>query len=349
VIRIASLVVLVAVAGCPRRGWRRSAGPGMLMLLASACGGATSTKTSVAQNASAIGEVEQAHRVDLEFALGNKPFPLPIVHGKVGGVPTLILVDTGANAHIISSWLAHKAQLTTKGFGDVGVDHTGHAIETRRAPHPQMHIDNWGDLPDEPMLVTDVPDAVTRLGIGAFLSPQQLSTEEFAVVLDFQKSEMRQMRRAEALDSTSGSALALDPPRQCLDKDSPLQGLAYVLHGQIEGQDADLMLDTGAHHSDLLASSKAAKALLPKSEPSRESVYAASGKVTPRTVKAAQVRVGAVDVTRDIDLIPGKEDEFCPRDGVLAMDVLKNCVIVLDRRTVGGLCTSDVKDTPAVK
>jgi hypothetical protein len=305
------------------------------------CGG-SGGKPTVAQNASATPADDATPKhVDLEFALGNKPFPLPIVHGTVAGVPTLILVDTGANAHIISTWLARKAQLTTKSFGDVGVDHTGHSIDTRRAPHPQVHIDNWGDLADEPMLVTDVPEAVTRLGIGAFLSPQQLATEDFSVVLDFQKSEMRQMRRNETLDGVAGSALALDPPRQCLDKDSPLQGLAFVIKAQVEGHDAELMLDTGAHHSDLLASSKPAKALLQRSEPSRESVYAASGKVTPRTVKNAHLHVGAVEVARDIDLIPGKEDDFCPRDGVLAMDVLKSCVLVLDRRTVSGLCASD--------
>jgi hypothetical protein len=311
----------------------------LLLLAVSACG--AGGKATTAQNATALPAEGEARRVDLEFSLGNKPFPLPLVHGVVAGVPTLILVDTGANAHIISSALARKAQLTTKSFGDVGVDHTGRSIETRRAPHPQMRIEGWGELPDEPMLVTDVPDAVTRLGIGAFLSPQQLASDDFAVVLDFQKSEMRQMHKGEALDNTAGSALALDPPRQCLDKDSPLQGLAYVLHGQIEGNDAELMLDTGAHHSDLLATSKPAKALLPKSEPSKESVYAASGKVTPRTVKGAQMRIGAVEVTRDVDLIPGKEDDFCPRDGVLAMDVLKKCVIVIDRRTVSGLCAAD--------
>jgi hypothetical protein len=312
----------------------------LLLVVVFACGGAT--KTEVARNASATpADDGQPRKVDMEFAIGQKPFPLPMLHGSVGGVPTLILVDTGANAHIIAGWLARKAQLTTKAFGDTGVDHAGRSIDTRRAPHPQVHVDNWGDLPDEPMLVTDVPEAVSKLGIGVFLSPQQLASDDVSMVLDFQKSEMRQMRKGESLEATAGSALALDPPRTCFDKDSPLQGLAFVLHGQIEGHDADLMLDTGAHHSDLLTSSKTAKALSSRSEPSKESVYAASGKVTPRTVKGAHLRVGAVDVTRDVDLIPGSEDDFCPRDGVLAMDVLKKCVLVLDRHTVSGLCAAD--------
>jgi hypothetical protein len=313
----------------------------IVALACAGCGGASS-KPGVAQNASATpADDGQTRRCDLEFAIGNKPFPLPIVHGSVGGVPTLILVDTGANAHIISGALARKAQLTTKSFGDTGVDHAGRSIDTRRATHPHVHVDNWGDLPDEPVLVTDVPDAVTRLGIGAFLSPQQLASDDASIVLDFQKSEMRQMRRGETLETTSGNALALDPPRACLDQDSPLQGLAFVVRAQIDGHDTELLVDTGAHHSDLLIGSKTGAALVAQSEPSGESVYAASGKVTPRTVKNAQMRVGALEITRDIDLIPGKQDDFCPRDGVLAMDVLKKCVLVLDRHTVSGLCNSD--------
>ncbi len=313
------------------------------------CGG-TTTKAGNPQNASTPADDAQLRRCDLEFGIGNKPFPLPIVHGTVAGVPTLILVDTGANVHIISGWLARKAQLTTTSFGDTGVDHAGKSIIMRRAPHPHVHIDNWGDLADEPVLVTDVPDAITSLGIGAFLSPQQLATEDASIVLDFQKSEMRQMRRGEALETTSGNALALDPPRTCLDQqDSPLQGLAFVLHVQVEGQATDLRLDTGAHHSDLLLGSKTGKALISRSEPSDESVYAASGKVTPRTVKNAQLRIGALEITRDINLIPGKEDDFCPRDGVLAMDVLKKCVLVLDRHTVSGLCNSDPTPPDAKK
>ncbi len=149
------------------------------------------------------------------------------------------------------------------------------------------------------------------------------------------------MKHGETIDA-AGNALALEPPRVCRDEDSPLRGLAFVVKAQIEGNDTELLVDTGAHHSDLLAQSKPGKAMRARSEPSKESVYAASGKVTPRTVHDAHIHVGALDVTRDVDLIPGAEDDFCPRDGVLAMDVLKKCVLTLDRQTVSGVCRSDV-------
>src|SRR5580693_3315740 len=111
------------------------------IVLACACG-SSANNPRVAQNAAATPAGDESHdarRVDLEFSLGSKPFPLPVVHGTVAGVPTLFLVDTGANAHILSGYIARKAQLTTRAFGDTGVDHAGHAIDTRRATHPQVH------------------------------------------------------------------------------------------------------------------------------------------------------------------------------------------------------------------
>ncbi|HSQ65572.1 MAG TPA: aspartyl protease family protein [Polyangiaceae bacterium] len=305
-------------------------------LLVAACGPTASPKTAHNQAA----DPAKLKKVDLEFAIHDKPFPLPIVHGSVAGVATLILVDTGANSHVIAGWLARKAQLTTLRLGEVGVDHAGREIETRRAPHPHVHLDNWGDLPDEAILVADMPDAVAHLGIGAFLSPQQLATDDVDVVLDFPQSEMREVRHGDSVNA-AGNALALDPPHACVDDSSDVKGLLFVVGAKVEGEGAQLLLDTGAHHSDMFATSKAGKAILPRSLANGESVYAASGKVTSRTVKNAKLQVGALEVSRDFDLIPGKQDDFCPRDGVLAMDVLKQCVLVLERHTVTGTCASD--------
>jgi len=308
---------------------------------AAACGPSAPAKSGAGgigvPDGGATAAATGARKVDLEFTLNGRPFPLPLVHGTVAGVETLILVDTGANSHVIAGWLARKANLTLRQMGDTGTDHTGRAIETRRAPHPQVAINGWGDLPDEPMLVTDVPEAVSRLGIGAFLSPQQLATDDVPIILDFPHKEMRTGDASTLLDGV-GAALTLDPVHACLDEDSPVKGRAFVLTGKVEGQSVELLLDTGAHHSDLLLSSKPGKALLPKSEASKEQVYAASGKVTPRILRSAKVEVGAVLGTFDVDLIPGERDEFCPRDGVLAMDVLLSCELILAPKSVRGQC-----------
>lgn len=280
---------------------------------------------------------EALRKVALEFAIQGRPFPLPVVRATVAGTETIALVDTGANSTVIAGWLARKTNLTLQRFGDTGTDHTGRSIETRRALHPQVEIVGWGSLPDEPLLVTDVPDAVTKLGIGVFISPQKLAGAGEAIVLDFPHKEMRAVKRGTTL-ATLGSALTLDPVTLCEDKESPIQGLAYVVGGTIEGEPVKLLVDTGAHHSDLLMSSPPGTKLLPRAVESKEQVYAASGKVTPKVLKDVKVSVGAVEASYDVDLIPGKKDDFCPRDGVLAMDVLAKCELMLEPGKLTGIC-----------
>ena len=275
--------------------------------------------------------------VAIDFSIQGRPFPLPLVKATVAGTSTLALVDTGANSTVIAGWLARKTNLTLQRFGDTGTDHTGRSIETRRALHPQVAIEGWGSLPDEPLLVTDVPDAVTKLGIGVFVSPQKLAGDGEAIILDFPHKEMRAVKKGASLESI-GAALTLDPVALCEDKESPIQGLAYVVSGTIDGESVKLLVDTGAHHSDLLMSSPPGQKLLPHAVDSKEQVYAASGKVTPKTLKEVKVSVGAVESTLDVDLIPGKKDDFCPRDGVLAMDVLGKCVLMLESGRLVGQC-----------
>ncbi len=47
---------------------------------------------------------------------------------------------------------------------------------------------------------------------------------------------------------------------------------------------------------------------------------------------------GAFASTSDVDLIQGAADASCPRDGVLAMDVLRDCTLLLGRQKIYGRC-----------
>jgi hypothetical protein len=279
------------------------------------------------------------HHAKLHFELGGRPFPLPLVHGTVSGEPTWMLVDTGANSHVVAGWLARKAHLEMRNLGDVGTDHTGRTIATSRVDHPKVLVEEWGALPDGPILVTEVPEAVARLGIGAFISPQALGAEDGAIVLDLKNAEMHDedAAQAKAFIESPGADI-FKSAHACADDDSPIKGLAFVIPATIEGTRAALLLDTGAHHTDLLISTSIGKRLLPRSIANREQVYAASGKIVTRTVRTAKLSIGQYTVTTDIDLIPGESDSSCPRDGVLAMDILRSCVIVLEQAKVFGRC-----------
>ncbi|WP_394844381.1 aspartyl protease family protein [Pendulispora brunnea] len=338
---------------------------GGLLVVLVGCGGASApaaptnepaanAPASQARNAGQVGDAgdengkrdpAQSHpRIKIRYEIGGRAFPLPLVRGAIGGEPTWMLIDTGANSHVIAGWLARKAKLDTKNFGDQGTDHAGHAIVTSRVDRSQITVDGWGALPDAPTLVTEIPEAVARIGIGAFLSPQQLALQAgggTAVVLDLARAEMYATDSAQAPAELEGKGADLftAATRTCEDRASPIRGLAFVVPAKIEGADVSLLLDTGAHRSDLLAGTPAARRLMPRSVPNREQVYAASGKLSTRTVRGAKVHVGAHTSVADVDIIPGESDPSCPRDGVLAMDILKSCIVIFDRGTVLGRCS----------
>jgi predicted aspartyl protease len=282
-----------------------------------------------------------ARKVALLFELRGHPFPLPLVHGTVAGVPTWMLVDTGANSHVIAGWLARKVGLPLQRLGDVGTDHVGHTIPTFRVDHPGIVIEGWGAVADGPVLVTDVPEPIEHLGIGAFVSPQSLA-DGAAVVLDFPAREMRlaayDEAEAELSKNREGDLLSPKGGVACEDTESPIKGLAYVVPATVEGQEVTLLIDTGAQRTDLLGTSRAGRLLTPRSTPNREQMFAASGRVKTRTLKGAQVTVGGRSIRTDIDLMPGAPDPFCPRDGVVSMDVLSACVLVLGPGRMFGKC-----------
>ena len=283
-------------------------------------------------------------RATLRYELNNRSFPLPVVHGAVAGHETWMLVDTGANSHVVAGWFARKHGMPMAKLGDVGTDHVGKSIATYRLERPNVVIDQWGPLNEGPMLVTDVPALIEKLGIGAFISPQRLTEEGDAVVLDLAAGEVRAAYYDDAMHALGAGATLVAPgARACEDTESPIKGLAFVLPGTIEGRAVDLLVDTGAQRSDILAGSAAGKALAPSSVPNKEQMFGASGRLISRTLKGAHIVVGELAIASDVDLLPGAADPFCPRDGVVSMDVLRACVLVLGRTQMYGRCRSGAK------
>ena len=329
----------------------------LLVLTVAACGGPAvqASLPPVAPNASLAASLPESsavaaapveanalpRRVGLRFDLNGRKFPLPLVHGTVAGEPVWMLVDTGANSHVIASWVARKVGLAMKPLGDVGSDHTGRAVTAYTVEHPGVTIDDWGTLTDGPMLVTDVPEPIARIGIGAFVSPQWLAGAGDAVVLDLTNREMRSAPwedAVKALEAGPGREVAPNGTRLCEDTASAIKGLAFVLPASIDGHGVDLLVDTGAHRTDLLTTSKVGRVLAGRARPSKEQMYAASGLVKTSLVRAAAVKIGEFVLTTDIDLVPGVSDPVCPRDGVVSMDALASCTLLLGRKQLRGRC-----------
>jgi predicted aspartyl protease len=287
-------------------------------------------------------------KAKLRYEIHGRSIPLPLVTGTIAGQPVLMLVDTGANSHVIAGWFARKLGLPMKKLGDVGTDHVGKTIATFRIEKPEMTIDDWGPLSPVPVLATDVPEVIEKLGIGAFISPQRLVEEGDSVVLDLAKGELRPAWWDEAHYelSATGVPLVIGEARACEETEGPIKGLAFVLPATVESQRVELLLDTGAQHSDVFTTSVAGQRLAAQSTVNKEPMYTASGKISARRLKSARIGAGSFSVTTDVDLIGGAADSSCPRDGVLAMDFLRSCTLLLGRSRVYGRCAPPA-DAPA--
>jgi hypothetical protein len=283
-----------------------------------------------------------ARRAKLLYEIRGRSFPLPLVTGTIAGKPVLMLIDTGANSHVIAGWLARKLGLDMKKLGDVGTDHVGKTIATFRIEKPELAIDGWGALARVPVLATDVPEVIEKLGIGAFISPQRLIEEGDAVLLDLAEGELRPAWWDEAHYelSAGGVPLVLAEARACEETEGPIKGLAFVVPATVETQRVSLLVDTGAQHSDVFTTSIAGQRLSAQSTVNKEPMYTASGRISARKLTSARVTAGSFSVSTDVDLIGGGADASCPRDGVLAMDVLRSCALLLGRSRIYGRCNT---------
>jgi hypothetical protein len=318
----------------------------LLVLALEGCSGRARVAPSATPTESAPKEAAAApltRRAALRYEIRGRPFPLPLVSGTIAGEPTLMLVDTGTNAHVIAGWLARRLALSMAERGDVGADHAGRSIPSYRVDRPEITIDGWGRLGASTALATEVPEALERLGIGAFISPQRLDEEGDATLVDLAKGELRSAwwdTASRELDRAGAELVRANRGRACEDDDGAVKGLAFVVPAVIEAHEAHLLVDTGAPRSDVFATSEPGRQLGGRVAARSETMYTTSGPILARVVKGARLAAGAFATTVDLDLIEGAPDASCPRDGVLAMDVLRSCALLFGGSRLLGRCAA---------
>jgi predicted aspartyl protease len=267
-------------------------------------------------------------RAALLFEAAGHPFPLPLVEVLVAGVPTTMIVDTGATRHVVADWLVREAGLPTRASNSAVSDHTGKALAVLETDSAAMRLAGWGALPAaSPLLVGALPEPLRRLGIAGVVAPG-LCGASGALVLDMPGRAMIDTSFEKASTRWGRAGKALSGPenmRGCL---TPAGGALYVVEAEVGGVRADLEIDTGAADSDLKDASAAGRALLPRAV-AGEKTWTASGSFTSRILPSTAIRAGEVEVRTNVVIAPDHSGAGCRRDGFLGMDVLGHSVIVL--------------------
>jgi len=248
---------------------------------------------------------------------------VPLVRATVAGRPTMLLVDTGAYDHILEGWFARELQdAEAAGRPGAVIDHANRKVAAEKWSAVSLAIEGWTPLPSiSPLALGDLNPGPRALGIGGILSPQRLAGDG-AVAIDFPAGEMAALDGAEATARLAAHATSLGVATRC--------GATYVIAATVEGREARLLVDTGSFTTDLKATSPPGRALSGRTSVSRD-IYTVGGAVTTRMLGDARVRVGKLDARLDLPMVDDRAHPTpCASDGVLGMDVLAGCVLVIE-------------------
>lgn len=104
----------------------------------------------------------------------------PLVAGTVGGIGTLLVLDTGSDVHILTKELVDRLGLDVE-EGEEGVDHSGATMPSWSVEDARLALGD-GELVLRGVVSIPAPAPFSAWGIGGILSPQHLHPSAVTVI-----------------------------------------------------------------------------------------------------------------------------------------------------------------------
>jgi len=274
-------------------------------------------------------EREAAAPIDLQYdaRLAAMGFPSPLVRATVRGETAAFIVDTGASVHTIASWLVDAAKMPAAASRATTTGSTGVETTVRTVSGESLHVAGRdGDIRLGDAIVVDFPPIFAEQRIGGLLSPQLLAAAGTAAVLDLQTPRLT---FGPARPATVGT-------RVCRNESSPFANRLYSAPATIGGTAGTMLVDTGATSSVVSASSPLGAALSTRPSTTSRAQGVGGPATVTRTVPGVSVQAGGAETTVPVAI--GNPAGACGADGLIGMDVLRRCVLVLGESTFAWSC-----------
>ena len=248
------------------------------------------------------------------------PRRAPLVHATIAGDPVLLLVDSGASAHVITGDVARKLELASQASSTQFFDAGGRRQGARRTDAAQVTIDRWGRLPSGPLFIVpgDEANGAATTGISGLLSPQSLDPKH-TIVVDLQREEMRTVDDEMAADPFVFGAHDLGDTKPC--------GNLYYITALIESEPVRVLVDTGADSTIIYGRTAAGHRLRLRRMQMNDKVHGVAGAIEADVLQDVRFRLGGLNQTRNITIIEAPGDG-CGGEGILGLDVLRNCALI---------------------
>lgn len=222
----------------------------------------------------------------------------------------------------------------------MAVDHDGNRIAVKRVRAARISLDGWGDLIGESdPLAMDMPAILEEHGIGGILAPQLLRSAGQSLLLDLAGGllKLKAAACAEQARGPRGCSLSHEPIRACAPVSQGI-GTLFALPIIVAGIATELVLDTGARETDLFLASSAGSHLAAKPSQRATPGHVASGDSVDLQIDSVAISVGSCSFESSVTLVSGSSGALCQRDGVLGIDFLRACELVIDDVGLTGTC-----------
>ena len=274
-----------------------------------------------------------------DAALVKNDFASPAARVTFNGRTAWFLVDTGAGVHMLCSWFVAAAGLRedpTLADAISGVDSTGQRVKFRGLRSQAGRLEDGRPLTLDLATVGDFPPEFEQQDIGGVLSPQLLAGPGEAAVLDLRVPELVFEPFAGAVRRLGARKLPRDRVRFCGSIDSPVANLVFAIPVTIRNHEGALILDTGAKATKLVSSSRLVRGVALEGAGGRTTGVSGTEQsyslARPLDVKFAGYT--ATLAPRVAEATAGA----CGSEGLLGLDALGRCALVLGRKDVAIKC-----------
>ena len=271
-------------------------------------------------------------------ALAAQGFPNPLVKTRIAGHEAIFIVDSGASVNVIADWYVEVAGIPAVRFDSAAVDNAGKTAPERLVHRLQGRWSDGQRFSLNEAIVVAFPPLFKSLHLGGLVSPQLLAPPGMAAVLDLRVPSLRFVPFARAqsdLQRSKAPTAQLDLTQPCRNADSKLVNRVYLAPVTTAGVTDLMLVDTGATGTIFSDKSKIVRAIGSRGEPGTRS-EGVGGEASGRMVRDVQLLRGGQIVTLNPSI--GAVSERCDVQGILGMDALRSCVLILGDKQMAFSC-----------
>lgn len=245
--------------------------------------------------------------------------------------------DTGAGAHTFAQWYVEAAgmEFDSASGGVSARDATGTPVDLRIVRDQTGILENGAGLSIPVGVVSSFPPEFEEAEIGGLLNPQLLAADDEAVVLDLRVPELRIEPFEAAIRHLGARVVPEEAVRACRSTAVAIPNLLFALLVRGDGEEGWLQIDTGADVTLLNSDSRLVQGLV--LEQGGETMGIAGRRQEYQRAPDFALSLGEHQFVVDAHVV-SSTGRGCGLDGLLGLDVLGRCALVMGQESVAVTC-----------